>query len=302
MNRLILWPATLLVALALMGPMSAQAQQGALALVNSNPITGLDVAQRIRIAQLTERRRLDQRTALQELIDDQVKLIQARKLGYRLTEEGVEAEYTRIARTGGRTTAQFEEALRQAGVNPNSLRDKLRADLAWQVVLRDQARRGTQLSAAEIDAAVAEAQAKQRAVIDYQLQSVIFVVPRGSSPGERERAANAARARFTGCENGFEDLRTMKDVAVRPPAYRSTEQMSEQLVKVLANTPVGKLTPAFRSDQGIEMVAVCERKPREGNAMIRQEVTGQLTERRVTENARAYLQELRKSVDIRLLR
>jgi peptidyl-prolyl cis-trans isomerase SurA len=74
------------------------------------------------------------------------------------------------------------------------------------------------------------------------------------------------------------------------------------LIKVLANTPVSKLTPAFRSDQGIEMVAVCERKPREGNALIRQEVTSQLSERRVTENARAYLHELRKSVDIRMLR
>jgi peptidyl-prolyl cis-trans isomerase SurA len=288
--------------MALTAPMSANAQQGALALVNSNPITSFDVAQRIRIAQLTERRRLDQRSALQELIDDQVKLIQARKLGYRVTEDGVEAEYSRFARSGGRTPAQFEQALRQGGISSTSLRDKIRAELAWQVLLRDQARRGAQLSGAEIDKAVAEAQAKQKAIIDYQLQSVIFVVPRGTSPGERERAANAARARFSGCENGFDDLRTMKDVAVRPPAYRSTEQMSEQLIKVLANTPVGKLTPAFRSDQGIEMVAVCERKPRDGNVLIRQEVAAQLTERRVTDNARSYLQDLRKTVDIRMLR
>ena len=235
-------------------------------------------------------------------MDDQVKLVQARRSGYRVTEDGVEAEYGRIARGGGRTVSQFDAALKQAGINPGNLRDKIRADLAWQVLLRDQTRKGTQVSGAELEQAVQEEMKKQKQVVDYQLQSVIFVVPRGSNPAARQQAANAARARFSGCESGFDNLRTMTDVAVRPPAFRSTEGMSEQLAGVLAKTPVGKLTPAFRTEQGIEMVAVCERKPREASANLRSEVANRLSEGKVTTNARTYLQDIKKTVDIRMMR
>lgn len=298
MKRLI-FLALLALPFAQLSPALAQA---VLAMVNQQPVTNFDLAQRIRIAQLTDGRRLSQQAALQELIDDRVKLIQARKVGYRVTEEGVDAEYSRIARSGGRTNAQFEAALRQAGIEPRALRDKIRSDLAWQVILRDQARKGGDISGAELETAIQQEMKKQRTITDYQLQNVIFVVPRGTNPGERERAANSARGRFSGCETGFAELRTMRDVAVRPAQYRSTEGMSEQLVKVLDRTPVGKLTPPFRTEQGIEMVAVCERKVREPSANMRSEVTATVMEKRITEIARKYLQELRKSTDIRMMR
>jgi peptidyl-prolyl cis-trans isomerase SurA len=298
MKKLILL-ALLAMPLALPAPAAAQA---VLAMVNQQPVTSFDVAQRMRIAQLTEGRRLSQQAALQELIDDRVKLIQARKAGYRVTEDGVEAEYSRVARSGGRTNSQFEAALRQAGIEPRSLRDKIRSDLAWQVILREQARKGGDISGAELESAIQQEMKKQRTITDYQLQSVIFVVPRGTNPGERERAANAARGRFSSCESGFDELRTMRDVAVRPPQYRSTDGMGEQLVKVLDRTPVGKLTPPFRTEQGIEMVAVCERKVREQSANLRSEVTSLVMERRIADVARKYLQELRKTTDIRMMR
>ncbi len=131
-----------LLALGLAGAASVPAQaQNAIATVNGVPITNFDVAQRIRIVQLIEGRRMDQRTAIQELIDDKVKLLEARRVGYRVTEDGVEVEYNRLAKSGGRDIKTFDAALRQAGVEPANLRDKIRADLAWQVLLRDQARR-----------------------------------------------------------------------------------------------------------------------------------------------------------------
>ncbi|MCA1953018.1 MAG: hypothetical protein LDL22_08245, partial [Hyphomicrobiales bacterium] len=61
------------------------AAQAVLALVNSRPVTSFDVEQRIRIAQIVDRRRLDRKSALTELVDDQVKLIEARRIGYRVT-------------------------------------------------------------------------------------------------------------------------------------------------------------------------------------------------------------------------
>lgn len=276
--------------------------QNVLAYVNRQPITNFDVAQRVRIAALTERRRIDTRSALQELIDDQVKLLEARRIGYRITDEGVDQEFQRLARSNNQTTSQFNETLRRAGIEPAAMREKMRANSAWQVLLRDQARRGQQVSSEEIDKEIAERDRKQREIIDYELQSVIFVVGTGQSPGERERAANAARARFSGCGEGMESFRQLKDVAVRPIVARSTDTMTPALANVLSKTPVGRLTQPYRTDQGIEMVAVCTRKPREGGGALRGDVAAELAEKRITNNARAYLTELRKKFDIQMAR
>lgn len=289
------------LALAMVASASIPARaQNVIATVNTVPITSLDVAQRTRIAQLTEGRRIDQRGALQELIDDKVKLIEARRLGYRITEDGVEAEYSRMARSGGRDIATFEAALQQAGVQPASLRDKIRADLAWQVLLRDQARKGSQVSNEDLEKAIDEEVKKQKPIVDYFLRTVVFVVPRGTSPAARESAANAARGRFSGCETGFDELRTLPEVAIRPAQLRSSEQLNEALVSMLDKTPVGKLSPPFRTDQGIEMVAVCERNPRPISQALRAEVAERMGQQRISQRARTYLVELRKTVDIRM--
>ncbi len=292
-----------LLALGLAGAATAPARaQNAIATVNGLPITNFDVAQRVRIAQLIDGRRLDARSATQELIDDKVKLLEARRVGYRVTDEGVEVEYSRLARAGGRDNQTFDAALRQAGVEPSSLRDKIRADLAWQVLLRDQARKGSQVSSEELEKAIDEEMKKQKPIVDYYLRNVVFVVPRGVSPGARESAANAARARFSGCETGFDELRNLPEVAIRPAQLRSSDQLGEALVKLLDRTPVGKLSPPFRTEQGIEMVAVCERNPRPVSQALRNEVADRLGERRITDRARSYLAELRKKVDIRMMR
>lgn len=284
---------------AMLAPASAQ---NVLALVNQKPVTSFDVQQRIRLAAMIDRRKLDQRSALQELIDDQVKLVQARRNGYRVTDDGVEAEFSRLAKSNRQTTNEFSDVLRRAGLEPNALRDKIRADIAWNVIQRDQARKGSQVTNDEIERELGAKTKKQKDIVDYQLQSVIFVVPQGGSAGERVKAASAARNKFTSCETGFEDLRLMRDVAVRPPVLRSSDSMSDQLNALLAKTSVGRMTPPFPSEQGVEMVAVCERKPRDASATARAEVATSLSDKRMNENAKSYLATLRKTVEIRMMR
>ncbi len=277
-------------------------KQNAIATVNGVPITNFDVAQRIRIVQLIEGRRMDQRTAIQELIDDKVKLLEARRVGYRVTEDGVEVEYNRLAKSGGRDIKTFDAAPSPArcGARQSARQDPRRSRL--QVLLRDQARKGSQVSSEELEKAIDEEMKKQKPVIDYYLRNVVFVVPRGVSPGANANAPRMLPARFSGCETGFDELRNLPEVAIRPAQLRSSDQLGEALVKLLDRTPVGKLSTPFRTEQGIEMVAVCERNPRPVSQALRNEVAERLGERRITDRARSYLAELRKKVDIRMMR
>lgn len=278
------------------------AAQAVLALVNNRPVTSFDVEQRIRIAQLVERRQLDRRSALSELIDDQVKYIEARRIGFRITEEGVEQEFSRLARTNRQSDRQFEDALKSAGLSANAIRDKIRADLAWTSLLRERVRRGSQISNEEIERELAERRRGQAVVTEYEVRVVVFIVPPGASPAGAERTAAAARGRFSSCESGFEELRTMRDVAVRAPVIRNSQELPKNLRDILDKTPVGRLGPPARTDQGIEMFAVCAKRERENPGTQRSNIATELAEKRVADGAKAYLDELRKKVEIRYSR
>jgi peptidyl-prolyl cis-trans isomerase SurA len=273
--------------------------QAVVAMVNNNPVTSFDIDQRIRIAALTERRRLDRRTATQELIDDQVKLIEARRLGYRVTDEGVEQEFTKLARGNRMSDREFEAALQRGGIQPSALRAKIRSDLAWVVLLRDQARRGSGVTNSELEAEVENRRRKEGVITEYSLQQVVFIVPRGASPQSRLAAANAVRARFNSCETGFDELRQMPDVAIRAPVMRASSDISPQLRQVLDKTPVNRMTPPAPSGEGIEIVAVCGKRERSNPASQRSQVAVDLSERKITESAKSYLETLRKKVEIR---
>lgn len=276
----------------------AQAQS-VVALVNSRPITSFDIDQRIRIAGLVERRRIDRRSALSELVDDQVKLIEARRIGYRVTDEGVEAEFLKLAKGNRQTEREFSDNLRKVGVQPAALRDKIRADLAWVVLLRDQQRRGGQVTNSELETAIAERRSKDGTITEYTLRQVLFIVPRGGNPGSRMGAANAARAKFTSCETGFDQLRALPDVAIRATIVRTSEDISKPLRQLLDKTPVDRMTPPSATSEGVEIVAVCGKKERENASTQRSSVAVDLSEKKTLESAKGYLTELRKKVDIK---
>ena len=290
--------ATLLISAGFAAQMPAQAQS-VVAMVNNQPITSFDIEQRIRIAALVERRRLDRKSALSELIDDQVKLIEARRVGYRVTEDGVEAEYVKLAKGNRQTEREFSDNLRKAGLQPSALRDKIRSDLAWVVLLRDRQRKGSQVTNAELESAVAEKRSKEGKITEYTLRQVVFIVPRGTAPGSRLAAANAARGRFTSCETGFDALRALPDVALRAPIVRSSNDISAALRQLLDKTPVGRMTAPSPTTEGVELVAVCDKKERENSSAQRSDVAVELSEKRVNENAKSYITELRKKVEIK---
>lgn len=272
--------------------------QSVVALVNNRPITSFDIEQRIKIAALVERRRLDRKSALNELIDDQAKLVEARRVGYRVTDEGVEAEYIKFAKGNRQTEREFSDNLKNAGLQPAALRDKIRADLAWVVLVRDQQRKGGQVSNAELDTAAAEKRSKEGTVTEYTLRQVLFIVPPGSAPGARMAAANAARAKFSSCETGFDALRALPDVAVRAPIIRSSQDVSKPLRQLLDKTPVGKMTAPAASPEGIEIVAVCDKKERANQSALRSNLAVELSEKKTLESAKGYLAELRKKIEI----
>lgn len=273
--------------------------QASVATVNGEPITTRDVEQRMRVSSMIFRQPLSRPAAIQELIDDRVKLNEGRRIGMRATPAHMEEMISRMASSNKQTTPQFEQNLVKAGIDVDAVKAKINAQTIWAELLRVRGRSGN-ISNAELNAELERRVAKGDAKItDYVVRQVIFVVPPGSSPGQRERDASSARARFTDCESGVEMVRALRDVAVKERIGRTSTELSKQLNDVLAKTPTGRLTPPYRSEQGIEMLAVCEKSDRQDQTVLRNSIEQEMQQKRTQGSEGSYLAEIKAKTDIR---
>jgi peptidyl-prolyl cis-trans isomerase SurA len=280
-------------------PAAPSAAQTSVVSVNGEPITSRDIDQRMRIMGTLFRQPISRPAALEQLIDDKVKSVEGRRLGMRVTDAHQNEMMTRLAGSLRQQPTQFEQNLSRSGIEPDAVRAKITADAIWGELLRVRAR-GSNISNAELNAEMERRAASGGAkVTDYVVRPIVFVVPQGVSPGQREREANAARGRFTDCEAGVEYMRGLRDVAVKERVGRSSPDLPKVTNDLLGKTPIGRLTPPYRSEQGIEMLAVCEKNERQDLGRLRTEIEQEIQQKRAAGSTADYVKELRGKVEIR---
>ncbi|MFG1393494.1 peptidylprolyl isomerase [Xanthobacter agilis] len=293
-------------ALALLVPLlgsgfAAHAQQ-ILVMVNGTPITSYDVLQRQRLLQLIDKKSLSAKDALQELIDDRLKIQQARKIQSDLEQKDIDRMYASVAERSGRTTAQLTQGLAQAGLDAQAFKTKLAADYVWSQYVRSRAGNVT-IRDADVVAALQQRGQTTLVATEYALRPIIFVVPRKANTyGARLQEANALRAKFNGCDAGIEMVKGLKEVVVRQQVLRLSSDMPPNLQKILDQTAVGRLTPPEVSQAGVETFAVCDKREVRGESSQKREIKDQLSSKEFTAESKKLLDELRKSALIQYRR
>lgn len=298
----------LLLAVGLLGVLGSwdAAHAQVVAIVNGEPITALDLAQRTRLIQLSTRKTPSRQEALDELIDDKLKLNIAKRYTVDIPNREVDAAYANIARRSGLSPQQFDQALAGAGITGAAFKAKLRSDIAWSAIVRGKFQSAAQVGDKEVAMAM-QGQNKEPGedvAYEYRLQPILFIVPRGSSAQTfeaRRKEAEAFRAKFQSCEEGIPAARLMRDVAIRGRILRNSTDLPQQQRQVLDSTPVGRLTPPETTSQGIELFAVCVKEPSKGDDTPgKRQVREKIMSERMEQASKRYLKELRSSAMIEI--
>src|SRR3954469_24867019 len=168
--------------------------------VNNIPITTGDIAHRAAFFKL-QRKKGD---AGQEMIDQTLRLAEARRLGIRISDAQVEAAYQRFASSNKMQISQLDGVMEKSGVSKDHFKEFIRAQMAWNQALSARYRSGQGGSVTEQDAVrrMLDKGGAKPSATEYMLQQVIFVVPaaeRSATLAKRKREADAMRARFNGC-------------------------------------------------------------------------------------------------------
>src|SRR6476619_3813993 len=245
------WVAGAMIAIVFACPAAAQV----VVIANGSPITEYDIQQRMKLEASAAHKTSTRQQIIDDLIDDRLKISKAKVYGLEVTDAEVNGAFEGMATRQHVTVPQFSQVLERAGISPNTVKARIRAELTWQQLVRGKFGSSLQVGESDIASALKDRNENEAAAVGYTytLYPVIIVVARGSSEGvlaaKRSEAENL-RGRFASCNEGLAMARSLRDVAVRDPVTRNSADLTPQLREVLGNIPVGRLTAPEVTAQG----------------------------------------------------
>ncbi|WP_209017023.1 SurA N-terminal domain-containing protein [Roseibium aggregatum] len=273
-------------------------------IVNDVPITDYDISQRARLITLTQRKgaSVAKRMATEQLVDDQIKLGEAARVGVEISDSQVTNAFNRIARNVKMSPSQLSKALSSGGVKPDTLKKQLKVQLAWNEVLQRRFSGRIEVDESDIIAALQKTDEEERQKsIEYDLKRIIVVVPKNSSGGFKSKRKNESekiRAAFDGCDNAGAILKQYSEVVVQTIGRRLETELPENKREEINALKPGKLTKADTTPVGFEMIAVCGKREIASDIAVRTELENELREKEGESQSRRYLMDVRRRATI----
>ena len=280
------------ISLALMAGSAAPAQAATKAMVNGVSISDVQVAQRLKLFRLEGKS--GTKAATEELVTEQLMVQEAKRLGINVSDAQVEEAVLQVARNIKVSRDKLGEILVQNGVDVNTLKDRLRANIAWNQVIQAIVMDRVKLSDADLDQQ-AEGKLTASESFDYILKEVIFI---GKGSSGRTGQANQYRKSFQGCDNAVQLSLAYTDAAVIDIGRRHATQLPDPIAKELAGLNVGGITKPRVVEQGVSMLAVCAKNEAKDLTFIKSEIQQEAGNDALKAEADKYLKEVRGKAKI----
>jgi peptidyl-prolyl cis-trans isomerase SurA len=261
--------------------------------VNGTPITDQQIAQRLKLFTL-EGNRTGTKGATEQLINEAIQMAEAKRVGISVSNAQVDEAFLQIARNMSLSQDKLASMLQQGGVNLETLKDRLRAAIAWNAITESVIMPQIQVSDLDLDTqAASKVQSYQS--FDYILKEIIFV---GSGSGARTGQANNYRSKFNGCDNAVNLSLSYTDAAVVDVGRRHATQVPEAIAKELAGLNVGGITKPRVVGNGVSMLAICEKTQAEDLTFIKSQIRSETGNNQLGTEVKNYLETLRKQAKI----
>lgn len=280
-------------------PASAQQVEGIAAVVNDQPITTLDVRNRMRLILTSAGVQPDetmlaqiQDQAIRALIEETLQLQQAQEFDLEVDEAEVDAAIQDAAARNGATVEDVAADLRANGIDVETLRQQIRAEIAWQIMVSGRYRSRIRISDQQIATAL-ERQTEAAAQPQFNLAEIVIEI-RAVDGGE-ERAAQTVQAVYGALSNGAPFPEVASQFSDAPSASRggftgwlSEASLRPQVLQIVRQLQPGQISNPIRVPGGFQIVAVVDK--REGQVVEQLDLV-QLTlpSSRITDDARTAL-------------
>lgn len=242
------------------------------ATVNDVPISTFDVRQRMRLIMITqgieelpeEAIAQFQQEALRDLIEEQLKLQEAAEWELEIADEEIDEEIAKIAASGRSDVEGLARELASQGVDLSTLRRKIRADLAWERLVRG--RYGSRVSVTEDEVENTLEDLRASVTEDQYLLSEICL-PVGS-PSEQEQMFGIGMQMIEQMRRGAPFRALAGQYSACPSAARGGDlgwlrasELDPDLATVVTQLEQGSISRPIPQQGMLKLVAVRQIRP-----------------------------------------
>jgi peptidyl-prolyl cis-trans isomerase SurA len=291
----------IVLGLLISGTSPLQAQT-VVVMVNGEPITNYDIEQRTKLNFLTTHQQMPRQDVINELINEKVKIKEAKRFGVDPSSSDIDEAYAGMSTRMRITADQLTKTLEVQGIRPETLKARLRAEMVWTSLVRGRYKESLQVGEKDVAAVAQEGgEAIQTEAFEYKMQPIVLIVPRGSAPTAielRKKEAENLRERVTTCEQANAYFKSMQNAAIRGSVTKTSADLPVPLRELLDKTPIGHLTPPEVTKQGVEMVALCDRKPTKIDSPKKREIRDKMYQQKYEKKSKEYLDDVRRAAMI----
>lgn len=177
-------------------PAMAQGMFSPAITVNDSVISHYELDQRVRLLEAFNTPGDLRALAREQLIDDRLRAQVLDRAGLSLGEAALAAELEAFAGRADLSYAQFTAQLAQVGIDEATLRDFVRIGASWREYVRSRFGNRTQITEADIDAALAQA-GPPRSAIEVLLSEIIIAAPPQLAAAAQAEAERISRMTST---------------------------------------------------------------------------------------------------------
>jgi peptidyl-prolyl cis-trans isomerase SurA len=277
--------------------------QSVAVMVNGEPITNFDIEQRSKLNELSTHTTPTRQAVIDELIDEKVKIKEAKKYSVDPADSEIDTAFAGMSARMHVSVDQLTQILAAKGIRPGTMKSRLRADMVWTSLVRGRFKESLQVGEKDVQSAVQVSGGDKQDTesFEYQMRPIVLIVPRGAAPAimeARHKEAEGFRERIQSCAEANSTFKAMQNSTIRDTVVKTSADIPASLRDLLDKTPIGHLTPPEVTPQGVEMVALCARKPTTVDTPKKREIRDKMFADKFMAKSKSYLQEVRKAAMI----
>jgi peptidyl-prolyl cis-trans isomerase SurA len=279
MNKVAIWLAAALVvfpALTNCPAATLASDQGVVATVNDVPITTLDIDQRLKLMKILGDKEATgdpRKSALRTMIDEVVKISEAKKYKVNASDKEIDAQMAHVAIGMKTDAAGLDSLLQKNGIAASSLKQMIASQIAFSRILAGKYQVKIGVEPAEVDKKYAEikTQMEQRVstimndprmkpVLIYSIIEIDLPVENASDPMLLQaRAVEAGQLiqKFHGCDSARAAASGIFNVKIGKKIDAVAAKIPKPMKQALDSVGPGKAMGPARGNNGIQVIGFC---------------------------------------------
>jgi len=239
--------------------------------------------------------------AQEELIDERLKLQEAKRGGIEITDTDVRRMMKSLADRNKMTEEQFAQHLKGMGVDIATMNERTRAQAAWREVVRRKFSAQIAITNRDVDRMISATASETGAdTVELQVQKITLPTHGKTDQvalAKRYAEADGLRQRIGGC-NAMGGLAKEVNARFEDLKYIKPSAISEPTRSMLLNARDGDVLPPTTAAAGIEIYAVCGRRSIKADEKEREKAQEELAQKEFEIMAKRQLRDLRQDAHI----